>query len=211
MKRDKIKDYAEWLEDNPAPEEIAVRITEVNGKKYKYQYLPVEVVEDLLDWFTDKLWDTNSFKFSKYEVDGKEYVSGSLELTVGFDAHMLTRTGAATSSIEELKSVNEALGEKENTSFEATILSLALCNAAKKLGNRFGRSLNGRGVNKVEDKKEMPSISELDALIKKVKGLMIEGETHENAIHLLDVVYYPLLTKNEELIKLADSLPKQKK
>lgn len=185
MNKEKITNHSEWLEDNPAPEEIAERITEVNGKKYKYQYLPVEVVEYLLDWFTDKLWDTNSFKFSKYEVDGKEYVSGSLELTVGFDIHMLTRTGAATSSVEELKSINESLGEKENTAFEATILSLALCNAAKKLGNRFGRSLNGRGVGKVQDvKKEMPLPIPDKKIIEQWLELVEEGNVVKQAIFL---------------------------
>lgn len=154
--REKITDYNKWLEDSPTPEEISEIITEVNGKKLKWQFIPVFIIEDLLDWFTDKHWDSNSFKFSKYDVDGKEYVSGSLELTVSFDGFLLTRTGAATSSVEELKAINESLSERENTAFEATILSLALCNAAKKLGNRFGRSLNGRGVGKSQsDNKEM--------------------------------------------------------
>lgn len=203
--REKITNHSEWLEKNP---EFDGENKEVFNNADGSQYIPVGIIEELLDLFTDKCWDTNCFKFSKYEDNGKGYVSGSVELTVSFDGNMLNRVGAATLSIEELKSFNVALGEKENTSFEATILSLALCNAAKKLGNRFGRSLNGRGVGKVQDETK-ESLTEIEKEISTVTKLMVDGKSYENAQTLFTV--YPHLKNNTTLKALADSLPKYKK
>lgn len=202
MEKNQITDYQEWLEKEPEENEVFESIIVLdNGKKLVTQYIPVAIVEDLLDHLTDKYWDSTSFKFKKFEADGKEFVSGSLELTVNYDDRIISRSGAATENVADLKAKNA--DEKDNTSFEATILSLALCNAAKKLGNRFGRSLNGRGVLKVqEDKKE--SLSEIETEIAKVSNLIVEGKTYDNAKYLLNEVY-PHLKNNMALKLLAET------
>src|ERR1700733_6991479 len=213
--KDKITNHSEWLEQQPVFEGDNKEVFEnADGS----QYIPVGIVEGLLDWFTDKNWETNKFQFRTFEIGGKSFVSGSLELSFfhpdlfvngmmrkNIDRIGRTVIGCATVDINTMMAKD--IYSTDITDYEATILSLALCNAAKKLGNRFGRSLNGRGVNKVEDKKEIPSISELDAQIEKVKSLIIEGGTYDNAIYLITVVY-PNLRSNDSLNKLAESLKK---
>lgn len=178
-------DFDKWLDDNPMPDELITISEEINNKKYSYEHIPVERVEALLDKLTGKYWDTNSFQFREFFVDGKHYISGSVELSVCYDSKHRCFVGAATVDIDSLKAKPTDEYPKDNTSFEATILSLSLCNAAKKLGNRFGRSLNGRGVGKVQDgKKEIPLPIPDKKIIEQWLELVEEGNVVKQAIYL---------------------------
>ena len=61
----------EWLEQSPKPEEIA---TNADGS----QYIPIGIVEQLLDDMTGGGWDTQNFKFV---MDG-DFISSSVELSI---------------------------------------------------------------------------------------------------------------------------------
>lgn len=154
--REKITNHSEFLESDP--------IFDGEGKEVfdntdGSQYIPVAIVEGLLDLLTDTHWSTNNFVYgsSKRVLKPNEevgYIGGKVELTVTYGNITRTLTGVCDIKVDDL--IAKTINEKDNESYQATVLSHCLCNAAKKLGNRFGRSLNGRGVNKVEDKKEMP-------------------------------------------------------
>jgi hypothetical protein len=209
MKKEPIKDHIEWLEQQPVFEGDNKEVFEnADGS----QYIPVGIVENLLDQLTDTHWSTENFiSNSSTRVSNSNektsFIGGKIELTVTYGNITRTLTGVCDIKVSDL--IAKTIHDKDNESYQATVLSNCLCNAAKKLGNRFGRSLNGRGVNKVEDKKEIPSISELDAQIEKVKSLIIEGGTYDNAIYLITVVY-PNLKSNDTLNKLAESLKPKK-
>lgn len=206
---DKITNHQEWLQEKPSPEDIRIN---PDGS----EFLPIYIVESLLDQLTDTNWNTPHYDFESNELKETIEKNGTKELvsyvllsgTVHLDFHYggIQRViiGCAQKRITDFKAKTEL--EKDNEDFKATMFSLALCNAAKKLGNRFGRSLNGRGVNKVEDKKEKESISEIEKEISTVTKLMVEGKTYDNAMHLFKL--YPHLSNNSILKELAESLKK---
>lgn len=204
--REKITNHSEWLESNP---EFDGENKEVFDNADGSQYIPVAIVEGLLDLLTDTHWSTNNFVFGSSERILKPneevgYIGGKVELTVTYGSITRTLTGVCDIKVDDL--IAKTINEKDNESYQATVLSHCLCNAAKKLGNRFGRSLNGRGVNKVEDKKE--SISEIEKEISTVTKLMVEGKTYDNAMHLFKL--YPNLSNNSILKELAESLKTKK-
>lgn len=216
MKKEPIQNYKEWLEQDPIFEGENKEVFEnADGS----QYIPIAIVESLLDQLTDYNWSTPTFDFESNELweniekDGISELAcyillcGTISLNIKYGGFERNIIGCAQKRITDFKSTDKKV--KDNEDYKATMFSLALCNAAKKLGNRFGRILNSRGVLKVKEDKEKPSISELDLQIESVKKSMIEDGTYDNAIYLLSL--YPNLKKNTTLKEIAESLPKTKK
>ena len=113
-------DINTFLEQQPKPEEILVN---EDGS----QYIPIGIVENLLDAITDKTWGTRNFTFDTHGGNG--FFSASLELLF-FD-----RVLVGTITFHETD-------YDDNRDYAAIAASECIKNAAKRLGNRFGRSLN---------------------------------------------------------------------
>lgn len=106
-------------------------------------YLPIGHIEHTLDQLYNGLWETYDFK---YEVISNE-LSGSLVLTVFHPVAKIwiRRTGAAAVMITTRAKMPATMENKTRTALIGNVpslLSSCLSNAAEKLGNAFGRSLN---------------------------------------------------------------------
>jgi hypothetical protein len=155
----------EWLDTPCKPEEIAYLDAEKT-----IAYIPIGVVESILDEGAEFGWDWSitNFKFGTFKSVNTTFVSGSIELTLVYGRNnqvcAISRVGAATLPVYT---------RDDNQDYEGTILSLALSNAAKKLGQRFGRHLNGRmevGETAVKIKKEPEVINRADERWKDLIG-----------------------------------------
>lgn len=124
----------QWLVQEPSENEIA---TNKDGS----QFIPIAKVESLLDELTDGKWETERFQYSTIMYGTTLMVSASIELRVEYGDMKETDSyrrlvGAVTFSDMDYAG---------NLDFAGTALSEAIKNAAKKLGPRFGKNLNGRG------------------------------------------------------------------
>lgn len=176
-----IKDFKKWLE-TPCPQ-IEIRYADEENKKG--EYIPIGIIEQNLDEFDN--WNTENFFFIMQRVDKSWVASGSVQLIVTFGDKTIKRNGAATFPV---------FTKSANDDFEATALSLAISNAAKKLGKRFGRHLNGR----LEKGDTAPVIDlqeqrKLDLAIDAIN----ECESEVEIKNLFDNIY-PQYQKNREFI-----------
>lgn len=125
-------DIKKWLEE-PC-EEIYIRYLD---PQKTIAYLPIGIIEQYLDNF--RSWGASNFHFTIHKASNHWFASGSVSLEVEYehDGKDIKRSlpGGMTMTIGSTD---------ENTDYEATILSYCISNAAKKLGRRFGRHLNGR-------------------------------------------------------------------
>jgi hypothetical protein len=127
----------EWL-DTPCKESEIAYLDE----NRTIAYIPIGIIEKILDDVRDFdcEWSTTNFRATAFKSVNTTFVSGSIELLITMfkehgEVRIISRVGAATLPIYT---------KDDNQDYEGTILSLALSNAAKKLGRRFGRHLNGR-------------------------------------------------------------------
>lgn len=173
-----IKDFKKWL-DTECPKSEVKYLDEENKKG---AYIPIGLVEQALDEFEE--WGTEDWKFTMQRVDKNWVASGSVMLYIKDGARIITKHGATSFPI----------GSKlSNDDFEGTALSLAIANAAKKLGKRFGRHLNGR-LDKGETIPilDLAEQRKLDAAIDELN----EVDTHENAMAIYEK--YPQYQKVRE-------------
>lgn len=121
----------EWLATPCTEDEVA---TLDDGA----EYIPIGILEGILDDAPSPVewWGTEGFRFSIFKTASYWFASGSVELVLMFnDGSKRSMQGACTMNISSADT---------NMDYEATILSFCVANAAKKLGKRFGRHLNGR-------------------------------------------------------------------
>jgi hypothetical protein len=166
-------DINTWLQEHPKPEEV-------KENEDGSQYIPIGIVEQLLDRMTDNNWETKKFKIHfnpEYDL-----ISASLELWVpayGTIDHYRALTGAIT-----FKAADYA----PNEDFAAIAVSECIKNAAKKLGNRFGRSLNGRTENFTpKPKKQSVKLKPDVTVMNKYLYYLTEG--NEEEIQKLTSIY----------------------
>jgi hypothetical protein len=166
-------DINTWLQEHPKPEEV-------KENEDGSQYIPIGIVEQLLDRMTDNNWETKKFKIHfnpEYDL-----ISASLELWVpayGTIDHYRALTGAIT-----FKAADYA----PNEDFAAIAVSECIKNAAKKLGNRFGRSLNGRTENFTPKPKKQSVKLKPDSKIKH-EYLQAIANLDETKIAVLEGIY----------------------
>jgi hypothetical protein len=126
-------------------------------------YLPIELIKPRLT-ILDPSWSTRNYKHT-YILDhnGIVYCSGSVDLSVKYRYPLVsnvatqqvlqwqnidrTIVGAATFSLAEYME-----GEKPNSHFAATCLSLCIVSAAKEIGKYFGMDLNKEVAVEPENK-----------------------------------------------------------
>jgi hypothetical protein len=125
---------------NQYPPKVEVRINKLANNS---EYLPINVVERVLDEMYSGLWEVVNFRT---QVIANEIV-GSLELRVYHPTAKvwLTRTGAAAVMIQIKRDAALAVENKIVNTLSKDYPHLkaeCLKNAAKSLGVRFGRNLN---------------------------------------------------------------------
>jgi hypothetical protein len=131
----------EWL-DTPCKESEIAYLDE----NRTIAYIPIGIIESIWDeinFLEPKpffVWSMNNFKFNTFKSVNTTFASGSVEIEVSMihstgTSPVMKRIGGATIPI---------FTKDENQDYEGTILSLAVSNASKKFGRRFGRHLNGR-------------------------------------------------------------------
>lgn len=190
--KDKITNHSEWLEQQPVFEGDNKEVFEnADGS----QYIPVYFVECLLDQLTDTNWSTPRYDFESNKLEEKNdngviinyiLLCGTISLNIHYGGIERNIIGCAQKRITDFKSKTKL--EKDNEDFKATMFSYALCNAAKKLGNRFGRSLNGRGVGKVQDgENQEKQLRKADAKIIETYKRAVEDNDLEKQAQLLKV------------------------
>ena len=138
-----LENFQMLLNAFPNKEEIKIndKITLPDGSHPKY--LPISVIESLLDTHFSGLWNAVNFR---WEVISNEVV-GSIDLKVFHPIAKIwiTRTGTAAAMIMTTKNLPATVENKiKNTLVKdfPHLKSECIKNAAKSLGVRFGRSLN---------------------------------------------------------------------
>lgn len=183
-----IKDLKKWLSAECPQEEIRY----VNTESKKGAFIPIGIIEQNLDEFDN--WWTTDFSYVMMKVDRSWVASGTVCLHVKHGELVISRHGASTFTISS---------KSDNEDFEATALSLSIANAAKKLGKRFGRHLNGRlDIGEKTPTIDLEELRKLDAAIDEINETKTELE--------LKKVFdnYPQYQKTREFI-VATSNKKQ--
>jgi hypothetical protein len=138
MKLSDIEKFQQLLNQDPSKVEVKIN-SQANGAKY----MPVNVIERLLDENYSGLWQTDNFRWA---VVANEII-GSIDLKVFHPSAntWITRTGCASTMILTQKDKPAVVENKiKNTLVKDFPHLKAEClkNAAKSLGVRFGRNLN---------------------------------------------------------------------
>lgn len=187
-----ITDFKKWLSTECPKDEIKYLDTENKVGAY----IPIGLIEQNLDEFDN--WGTTDFSFLLTRVDKNWVASGSVSLNVEFEGKIISRHGAVTFPVQT-KSTND--------DYESTALSLAIANAAKKLGKRFGRHLNGR----LEKGEALPEIDleaqrKLDFAIDAINESKSEEEIKklydENVQYQKNREYITAISTQKQLLKI---------
>ena len=136
------------LNEQPKPEHIA---SNSDGS----QYIPIGFIEQYLDELTESNWTTKNFVF--YTGTG-DFISASIELVIQTPEINRTLVGGITFHPSEYPN---------NYDFVGIAISECTKNAAKKLGDKFGRSLNGRTELRQSKTEKEPVKMKPDAAIMK--------------------------------------------
>lgn len=118
------KDWTDWFNEKP-------RVTKKNPDKS--EYVPIGIIEEDLDQMDS--WNTAEEQFHWFTAGRDTYVCSSIVLIVSFGNKSKSVVGSSTMKVNP---------NNPNEEYRASLLSKSLSNAAKKLGTRFGRALNGR-------------------------------------------------------------------
>lgn len=115
--------------------------------------LPIDFVETKLDEYFFGIWNTQNFKFQQIFNE----VAGSIELVIQhpITGQTITRTGSAAIIIQQdsgAKMQDFATTKKKNALDLGMGRLKAECvkNAAKSLGNQFGRNINRKDKDKYQ-------------------------------------------------------------
>lgn len=180
-----IKDLKKWLSTECPKEEVRY----LNEEAQTGAYIPIGLIEQNLDEFDN--WNTDAFSFLLTRVDKNWVASGSVMLIVKHGDLTIQRHGAVTFPVQT-KSTNE--------DYQSTVLSLAISNAAKKLGKRFGRHLNKRlEIGEALPEIDLEAQRKLDFAIDAVN----EAKSEEEIKKLFDE--HPQYQKNREYITAISS------
>lgn len=183
-----LKKFLANINQPPSDSEIKVNKFANNSK-----FLPIQKVEEKLNYYFNGLWETVNFK---YQVIVNELV-GDLELRVFHpEARVwLTRSGCGAVMIQQKQDsdITDISAKIKNTLVKDIGHLKAECvkNAAKSLGVSFGSNLN----RDTED--GIGSIDEIDEIIDQIAGCQ--------SIKELSMIYskLPAVARNDKEIKKA--------
>lgn len=166
------------------------------------EYIPIGQVEQALDQL-DQNWSTSDFKFQVINVSKFWFADASCILWVN-DKYM---QGAVTFQISSKDS---------NMDFSATALSFCVSNAAKRLGIRFGRALNGRletgetAIPIVQIREPIDISVDEDLEWKSVLSMLKDIEFKEDAQEFIETTPYRLTIAAKNIIN-SKKLKNEKK
>jgi hypothetical protein len=190
-----FKKHTGNLNQKPLSTEIKTNQQANNSK-----YIGIGTIESELDYLYNGLWSTENFR---WQVVANEII-GSLDLKVFHPVAMiwLTRTGSASTMIQQKKDSDiQDIGAKiKNTLVKDFPHLKAECikNAAKSLGDRFGRNLNRNqddDLSKLHDTANY--IQEINDATKLAELSEIWKRLPKNAKNDLNVIEVFTLKKND--------------
>lgn len=144
------------------------------------EYIPIGLIEQDLDEFTSQNWGTSNYKFQMLKNGSYWFADASVSLDIPGRPSMI---GAVTFPISSRDS---------NMDYSGTALSFCIANAAKKMGIRFGRALNGRldkgetAVPIVQVKEDFDQSGETDKEFEELKSSIAGIEFYEDAKEFLE-------------------------
>lgn len=148
------------------------------------EYIPIGKIEQDLDEFSGNEWGTSGFKFQMIRNGNYWFADASVVLNV----KGREMVGAVTFPISS---------RDDNMDYSGTALSFCIANAAKKLGIKFGRGLNGRlskgetGVPIVQVKEDIDHADEkTDQEFEDLKLKLSSFEFYEDAKEYLDTTSF---------------------
>lgn len=130
-----MSEKTQWLLQEPTIEEI-------RNNSDGSQFIPIAIVESLLTELTNGDWSTSHFNYSVHVYGTTLLITASVELDVTYEAVVLHGDYIYRKMVGATTFTDSKHGS--NLDFAATALSECIKNAAKKLGPRFGKNLNGR-------------------------------------------------------------------
>lgn len=144
------------------------------------EYIPIGQIEEDLDTYSEGNWGTSDFKFQMLKNGSYWFADASVVLHVSGRPPMV---GAVTFPISS---------KDNNMDYSGTALSFCIANAAKKMGIKFGRALNGRldkgetGVPITQDNSDFEPDEKLDQEFEEIKKVLSGIEFYEDAKAYLD-------------------------
>jgi hypothetical protein len=173
------KDLLKVLSADPIPEDIREG---KNKKGETYKYLPISVVQTMLDKIFECNW---SFDMDR-EIFGKGAVSAKGVLTVNWrNEVIITRAGTAA-----LKYGDELKLDYPH------VAARVLMNAAKSLGVCFGRDLN----RDQEDILEPENEEKIDEEYEMIKRVLHECVIYDTASEILNKSAYKFVPELREIV-----------
>lgn len=171
----------EWLDQEPPESEIRY----ING----LQYLPIEIVEGLLDELTNGRWSTRNFVHQYFEYGGTLWISASLELIINISTESSHPMIDGNSSKERFlvgTSSFPLYSLGANIHYASSAKSFCISNGASELGRRFGRFFNK--VEIPEDSQKPKVKLKPDVIVRRQYSL---AQTNKDAelIYKLENVY----------------------
>lgn len=128
-----IEDLKQWLSEPCKDSDVRFLEPDSQDPDNRAAYIPIGIIENTLDEFDS--WDVYGFTGTLDKASNYWFYDASATLEVKFNQVSIKKTGAVTFQISS---------RDKNMDFAATALSFCIANAAKKLGKKFGRHLNGR-------------------------------------------------------------------
>jgi hypothetical protein len=132
----------EWLNSEPN------FLENIGTESNPILIIPYDTIQEQLDFLTNETYSTSNFNHIFSIINDNQAVSSSIELKVKYETKdgIVERTlcGAATHSLQFIKNIGNLEGEyhTSNEAYAATSKSLAIVNACKPLGRKFGKYLN---------------------------------------------------------------------
>lgn len=196
-----IEDLKKWL-DEPCKEEYVKYLDKDNPDESKRgAYIPIGIIEQTLDELEE--WSVFDFKHVIIKAGGHWISDASVQLTIRNGSTVLNRSGAVSFPVSS---------QDTNMDFAATALSFCIANAAKKLGKKFGRHLNGR-LNRGETGVKVATIQinstasqeTIDEEFKQLEKKLSEYDFKEDAAEYLSSTDFKHYVPAKRIVNLKPS------
>lgn len=127
----KKQSKSEWLKEPPPPEYVT------HSEETDRDYVSIGFVEKMLDELCEDSdpWEVENFVFEVARHGSFYFANAHVDLIVSYDGKKRKLSGAKSFVVGSAD---------ENKDYSGSALSQCISSAASKLGNRFGRALNGR-------------------------------------------------------------------
>lgn len=194
-----ITDLKQWLEEPCKETDVRYLEPDNSDPEKRAAYIPIGIIEEMLDELDS--WSVYDFKHTIIKAGGHWISDANAQLSVTHNGKTLSRTGAVSFIVSS---------RDTNMDFAATALSFCIANAAKKLGKKFGRHLNGR-LNKGEtgipiiQLKEIHNPETIDEEFNAVAEKLESFDNKEDAQAYLETTDFRFYIKAKNIVNLKPS------